>query len=100
MSELITAQQAFNEYTKNAKVRISSDISKMNTIMKNIKNRAEKGFNYLDYHATISYAMAKTLTELGYKMYKFSTDTMPMKTLEDFKGKGLYRIRIDWSSNE
>lgn len=79
-------------------IRKNTDISKTQTIMKNIKSRAEKGLSYFEYMAHVNYAIAKTLIEKGFKLYRREEDEIKELTLEDFKnGKTIYSIKIDWS---
>lgn len=92
--EILSAKEA-NALTAEAEVtRRYSDISKMATIMKNIKTRIKNGFYYYDYQPSVSYAMAKTLIENGYQL-KSATRYHELK-LEDFKEKSCYQVRISW----
>lgn len=98
MTNLLKAENAFNMAQEYAKDKLNSDISKTQTIMKNIVQRSKNGLFYYDYQASINYAIAKTLTELGYKMYLFRKDLTSVG-LEEFKQKNIRGIRIDWSNN-
>lgn len=83
MSELITAEQARNLVAENATKSRYNDISKVQTIMKNIKERAKKGHSHYFYQAHVSKAMAKTLFDFGYQLYgkswndKYTIETFP-----------------------
>lgn len=100
---LITAKEANNLYKENMKNRANSDITKIQTIMKNIKQRAEKGYCYYEYSATISYAMAKTLFENGFKLFKTNqrnSNKIEELKLDDFNANGLLYVRISWEETE
>ena len=79
--------------------RKNSDISKTQTIMKNIKARATKGLKYFEYMAHVNYAIAKTLIESGFKLYhrKIGQERREL-SIDDFRNdKTYYGIKIEWS---
>ena len=88
---LITAQEAMEIASK--AIKRNNDISKTQTIMKNIKARAEKGLTYFEYQAHINYAIAKTLFENGFRLMKKDREL----SLEDFKNSvTFYYVKILW----
>lgn len=98
-TKLLKADDAREICKTSPDIRRYSDISKMHTIMKNIKVRAEKGFYYYDYQANTTYAMAKTLIENGYYL---SSSTKPKNklNLKDFSEGKHYGVRICWKDLE
>ena len=92
---LITAQEAKELSAKQAEKRRQGDISKTQTIMKNIKLRAEKGFYYYEYVAHVNYPIAKTLIENGFKLFNRVKSNNEL-SLIDFKDTDIYSVKISW----
>jgi len=92
----LTAQEA-RKITKQATTRKVTDVSKLNTIMKNIAKRAEAGFDYYDYSPSISYTMAKSLFNLGFRIFKTKNNVYKELTIDDFINTKQYGKRISWS---
>lgn len=91
----LTAQEA-RRLTQQATTRRVTDTTKLNTIMKNIAKRANAGFTYYDYQASISYYMAKTLIHLGYRILKIENKKFNEMEIDEFLDKQ-YGKRIAWS---
>ena len=75
-----------------------NDLTKMATIMKNIKERTKKGNYYLDYHPRITYPMAKTLMENGYILGQRRDNKI--LDLDNFKLNDIPWVRIFWCDKE
>lgn len=92
------------------------ELQKMQTIQRNIENRARAGYGYFCYSSLISKAMAKTLIEQGYTLkwrgscrtrarscqignYKiYDTKDAKLLTLNDFNKKDEYsNVFIIWN---
>ena len=98
---MITAAQAKQLSDKNIKQR-HNDITKTETIMRNIEERAKKGLYYYTYGCRVSYAIAKTLEECGYKLCGYvrgdKEHLIRQLKAEQFKDDNFYayRITISW----
>ena len=95
----LTAQEA-RKLTQQATTRKVTDLSKLNTIMKNITQRANAGFDYYDYQPNISYGMAKSLFNLGFRIFKTNNKKFSEMTIDDFIDEKQYGKRISWSVEE
>ena len=94
--EFLSADEIRTITKANLRTRRDSDTTKMITIMKNIKERAGKGFYYLDVPALMSYAMAKFLLEKGYELMDKRKPDKILK-LNDFDVESGNRgIRVSW----
>ena len=93
---IITAEEA--RQLVEVSDRKNNDISKTQTIMKNIKLRATKGFKFFEYMAHVNYPIAKTLIENGFRLYgKNLRENTRQLALDDFKNdKTYYGIKIEW----
>ena len=96
---IIKAEEARKTAEKNMNEKRTSDITKTATIMKNIKARAEKGFYYYDYQASVNYAIAKTLIENGYKLRKFKHGNTIL-SLKNFVDTDFHNVRVEWKQDE
>ena len=95
----LTAQEA-RKLVQQATTRKVTDTSKLNTIMKNIAKRAKAGFDYYDYQPSISYGMAKSLFNLGFRIFRTNNKIFNEMTIDDFIDGKQYGKRISWSVEE
>ena len=92
----ITAQEAKEIANKAISRNRNNDISKTQTIMRDIKARAEKGHTSYEYRAYINYAIAKTLYGNGFKLLEKDRELF----LEDFQNNTtFYSVIISWEQN-
>lgn len=84
--------------TKENKKSKHTEQSKMETIEKNIKKRAVSGLYYYDYHAIMTYSMAKEIISCGYKLFEHKRfqDKVRKIELEEFAKASFYNVRISW----
>lgn len=97
---MLNATEAMNIAKSNKNARRCNENTKMETIKKNIKKRAEKGYYYYDYQASINYYMAKILIENGYKLTYKKDDQFKPIPKEDFIKRNLYGVRISWFNED
>lgn len=95
---IISAEEAREICKLSIKNNGHNDLTKMATIMKNIKERTKKGNYYVDYHSRITYPMAKTLMENGY-ILRQRRDNKILE-LDDFKLNDSPWVRIFWCNKE
>lgn len=80
----------------NLRARRDTDTTKMITIMKNIKERAGKGFYYSDVPPLMSRAMAKFLIDKGYVLMDKRKPDKILKLTDFDIESGRRSVRVSW----